>query len=400
VQNVGGSDLAFVKCYNLNKYLVFPEGFTGVDESIQSGNDCFENTDQRGDTLKDGLFHNCATAENPITLVFMGKIHRLSFDKKNGQTSYMTYMFANPANTSFENTTIGTYIGDKYYSNQNEMYVIFCHAENGAQKYKINFVASEADVNVPVLAPTLQENLTANDLHVKVKTVKYDLSCTEDERTAYICFCGIEHNEAVTQKTPGHEKTSIFEIAYNGTNKFFDTGDITYTCGICGEKHTVAGEAEAIFVFRGFSAKEVEEYGKAIIQTFLVNREAMTLYNDYTENDVVGYGLVAATELGLGGSTEIFDDAGKINTNKAGVVNISGRTEKFDLFEIRVNGLGGTYTNPETQETINLSDVKVYCCGYCLVQIGDKVASYYASNGAVTETLSGATSYNELINAQ
>lgn len=395
VKNVGAGDLAFVKCYNLNKYLVFPEGFTGVDESIQSGNDATENPDQRGDTLGTGLFHNCATAQNPITLVFMGQIHRLSFDRRNGQTSYMTYMFANPANTSFENTTIGTYIGDSYYSNQNEMYVIFCHAENGAQKYKINFVKSDADANVPVLTPTLQENLTANDLHVKVTKVVVEISCTTPEKTYYTCFCGIDHNEEITQEAKGHAKTTIVEIAYNSANRFFEKGDITYTCGDCGEEHTVANDANVIFTFVGFSATEKVMGTNAIIQSFKVDRDALALYNQNSELDVVGYGLVAGTELALGENAEIFDNTGAVTSPKAGVVKISENVNNYDVFEMRVSGLNGT-VEVEGQDPIDLTKVKVYCCGYCLIQTPSGVASYYANNGTVTETLSGATSYEAL----
>ena len=189
----------------------------------------------------------------------------------------------------------------------------------------------------------------------------------------------------------------------NGVVKEFANGPLA--TGTCTEGCTREGcdsctvtDIPAVFTATGYSHKI---YGdkNAIVQTFTVNKDSLAIYNE-VEEKIVGYGLVAATELGLDGSTEIFDNDGNVNTNKAGVVNISAREENFDVFEIKVNGLEGTYTNPETSEATSLADIKVYCCGYCLVQIGGTVASYYASNGVVTETLSGATSYNELINAQ
>ncbi|MBO5374984.1 MAG: leucine-rich repeat domain-containing protein [Clostridia bacterium] len=223
VQNVGGADLAFVKCYNLNKYLVFPEGFTGVDEGTLNGNnEATENENQRGDTLDSGLFHNCATESNPLTLVFLGRIDRISFDRRNGQTSYMTYMFANPANTSFENTKIGTYFGNAYYSNQNEMYVIFCNTANSegeggilegnhvSAKYKINFVASESDANVPVLKATAVDKVDSNEdtiadewhvIDVRNDDQMTPATCIANAKGLTFCFCGASMGEMEVPNT-------------------------------------------------------------------------------------------------------------------------------------------------------------------------------------------------------
>ena len=374
VKNYGAGDLAFVKCYNLNKYLVFPEGFTGVDESVRSGNDATENPEQRGDTLGTGLFHNCATQQNPITLVFMGQIHRISFDKRNGQTSYMTYMFANAANTDFDNTTIGTYIGDTYYSNQNEMYVIFCHAEGGAQKYKINFVGSDADKNVPVLTPTLQEGMGANDVHVKVTSKTTEASCTTPEGIVYYCFCGKEHSEEITADALGHKKGAIIAIEYNGARKFFEKGDITYECDVCGEEHVVEDEAGVIFKVIGYTYTEAENPSKALMQSFAVNREALKTYNENTENDLVGYGLLSTNTS----VTEAFEN---------GVAKISAVASfydtEYDIMELKVKGLNG-----RSDSIGAYADVKLHCCAYILVQNGESVDSYYATE-VLDDSLTG-----------
>ena len=148
----------------------------------------------------------------------------------------------------------------------------------------------------------------------------------------------------------------------------------------------------AVFTATGYSHKI---YGdkNAIVQTFTVNKDSLAIYNE-VEEKIVGYGLVAATELGLDGSTEIFDNDGNVNTNKAGVVNISGRDESFDVFEIKVTGLQGEVVR--NNETIDLAKINVFCCGYILVENGENIDSYYMSGEVVTETLSGATSYNAL----
>ena len=340
--------------------------------------------------FKGETFKNCKNLNS--VLVFGEKITDLS------DTSAIPWAF-NGANSStsivFLGDITGISVGNSAGSNYWAVSKIYFANKNDKSLDDVGFFGNSSKA--------VFCNADGNTTHLYKVSVDRAPTCTVDGVKGFECFCGEadpDPNNTIVDPAQGHKKDAIVGIAYNGTNKLFDAGDITYTCGICGEEHTVEGDATAIFVFRGLSAKEVEVYGKAIIQTFAVNREAMKNYNDYSDYDVVGYGLVAATELGLGGSTEIFDNDGNVNNNKAGVVNISARDENFDVFEIKVNGLDGIYTNPETSEATSLADIKVYCCGYCLVQIGDTVASYYASNGVVTETLSGATSYNELINAQ
>ncbi|MBQ8840883.1 MAG: leucine-rich repeat protein, partial [Clostridia bacterium] len=269
---------AFDTCRNLNKVLVF-------------------RADNIDITVNGYTFENAACDSNGTkpTIVFTGDVDKLDVKGWNVEK----IIFANENDKSASDMELS---GSKTF--------VFCHGDNPDHLYA---VAVDR-------APT----------------------CTVDGVKGFECFCGEadpDENNTIVDPAPGHKKDAIVGIAYNGTNKFFDAGDTTCTCKTCGEEYTVEGDAAAIFVFRGLSAKEVEVYGKAIIQTFAVNREAMKTYNDHSDYDVVGYGLVAATELGLGGSTEIFDNDGNVNTNKAGVVNISARDENFDVFEIKVNGL-------------------------------------------------------------
>ena len=359
--------------YKLNPVMVLPTGVTKL-------------------WVYDGCFYNCGTASDQKTIVMLGDMETVRFNMRDSRTVGINYVFANPADKDLSSVSVIDTSDRVCYNVTNET-MYFC--STGAT-YTLDQWEAHPD--------PATFTYTTEDKHITSPkaTVTTPQTCTTPEGKTYYCFCGVKTGEDTTKDPLGHENSSIVAIVYNGVNKFFDAGDITYHCDRCDSDHEEVGKgkAAAIFVFRGLSAKEVEVYGKAIIQTFAVNREAMKTYNDYSDYDVVGYGLVAATELGLGGSTEIFDNDGNVNTNKAGVVNISAREEKFDVFEIKVNGLAGTYTNPETSEETNLADIKVYCCGYCLVQIGGTVASYYASNGVVTEELSGAISYNELINAQ
>ena len=189
----GNDDIGFSNCTGLNPVLVLPEGFTGYDEITDT-----KNTSQQGDMLGAGLFKNCGTATNPITVVFLGRIDRVSMDRKDGATKYTTYVFANEANTGFENTLIGTWYNttDSNYKNQDEMYVVFCHAAGGAQKYKINFEGSADNNKMPVLKTTLQTKEEGSDWHIydprNEKNSITPATCIKDAYGTIHCFCNAE----------------------------------------------------------------------------------------------------------------------------------------------------------------------------------------------------------------
>ena len=107
VANNGMEDCAFYNLPSINPILVFPESYQGYDDRVISNKNA-QLSDHRGDTIQNGLFQKCGTKENPLTVVFLGKIDRVSMGRK-GEMQYTTYVFANEANTSLENTKIGTW---------------------------------------------------------------------------------------------------------------------------------------------------------------------------------------------------------------------------------------------------------------------------------------------------
>ena len=364
VRNAGATDRGISGCTNLNSVLVFPEGFTGYYDGTQSYDE-----NQRGDIFGDGLLTKCATAQNPITLVFLGRIDRVSFDRKNGNTSYLTYMFANPANTSFENTKIGTWynITDSNYSNQTEMYVIFCHAEGGAQKYKINFEGSADNKYYPALKATeiaaTAENLgTAQNWHAYKPGTDYesDATCLLPAGEFKLCFCGnvCYSNAKAGSVALGHVKGDDLVIHYPVSGDvidFFQNAIHTYTCQRegCGIKVDEEKAESALFTEKGYS-KETYEGGNAFTYGIKLNKDAE---KEYVENgNVVSYGFIIGAETDAGTNGNIMNADGTTNLQKYVLTDFAVSTyETFSIYNVRMFGLDEDQLDDE-----------VYCCAYVI----------------------------------
>ncbi len=362
----------FKNCASLNDVLVFPESFT-VMISMRP---------------YDGI----GTEASPKTIVYLGDMTQMTVPH---QSRYITFVFANANDKDYNDLGIVRTTGN---SSEKGSYAFFCSTGmkydldiSGRASSDTDATTEESIANIKATIDAIHATATVEDLHIYVIESNTEATCTVNGVKGWACFCGKGdpiNSETVYAK--GHEKTGIVSIVYNGTNKFFEKGDITYTCGVCTQKHTVEGDASVIFVALGLSGTERVTGSYSVIQGFKVNHEAKNLYNQYSENDVVGYGLVAGTKLAVGENAEIFDNNGNVTNAKAGVVNISARAENYDIFEMKISGLENEH------ETYDFSALELYCCGYCLVQVGADVVSYYASEGVVTETLSITTTYNTL----
>ncbi|MBQ7353340.1 MAG: leucine-rich repeat protein [Clostridia bacterium] len=335
----------------------FPKNLTHVESS----NDFSKNSTMRSCTsLNDVLVFGTGVTsmtneyffqngpEN--TVVFLGNMKELKIGNYWGTTSVY---FANSADKSLDNVTYTL-----SPSNSSAKNLIFCYADGNAT-------------------------------HLYLEELNREATCTVDGISGYACFCGTARSDATVVEAKGHDCTEVVKISYNGVNTFFELGDTTYTCGVCGEEHTVAGDRKVIFKSLGYSVTERNTGRYSITQGFVVDKDAMNEYNLYSENDVVGYGLVAGTVSVLGENADVFATDGTVNNQKAAIVDFMSRPQ-YDIFEIKISGLEGS------NESYVFSEANIYCCGYCLVQIGDNIVSYYASEGTVTETLSMSTSYDTL----
>ena len=251
---------------------------------------------------------------------------------------------------------------------------------------------SSADLTLSGTSKVVFCNAENNTEHLFKVAVNTPATCTEKGVNGFKCFCGKESDEAEIIEALGHNKTTIVSVAYNGNALYFEKGDVTYTCDRCMQNHVVEGDADALFTAVGYSYTEASKMSKAIMQSFGINHKAIKTYNDYTEKDIVNFGVLAATENGLNGTSDVFGDDGNVNTAKVNVASYVDKT--FDLIEMKLGGLEG-------KDGTSYEDAKLYCCAFIQIKNGEMVESYYATkniDGATVSTaLSGAVSYNDLI---
>ena len=325
----------FKTCTNLNSVLVFGEKLTAINH---------ENAPW--------VFNGCG---NTSTIVFLGDMTSVKIGRNTNEFywSVAKVYFANKNDKSFADVGFsGTQTNGK---------VVFCNADGNTQ-------------------------------HLFKVAVNTPATCVEKGVNGFKCFCGKESDDSEIIEALGHSKTTMVSIAYNGNALYFEKGDVTYTCDRCLQNHVVEDEADALFMAVGYSYTESKVMSKAIMQSFGVNHKAIKAYNDYTENDIVNFGVLAATEKGLNGTSDVFGGDGNVNTAK---VNVASYVDKaFDLIEMKLGGLEG-------KDGQSYEDAKIYCCAFIQIKNGEMVESYYATksiDGAtVSKTLSGAVSYNDLI---
>ena len=358
--SVAGS--IFQNCKNLNEVIVFGSGFNYIGSH--------------------NLFNGMGSQESPKTVVFKGDI-KGAVTLQNAQ--YVSFVFTNSADKSLADIGLVNVLKN---SNNTDSYMYFC-----AEEAKYNYHTSSSEISdaaqIAEYVASLEKITEAKHVYVvKVSTLP---TCTENGVNGYKCFCGNESEDAEFVDALGHQKSVLVEIKYNGAALYFEKGDTTYYCERCESEHTVENEAEALFAAVGYSHTVEGNPTKAIMQSFGVNHKAIAKYNEYTQNDILDFGVFAATENGLGENTDVFGDDGITSVAKVNVA--SYKTKSFDLIEMKLGGLEG-------KGDVSYEDAKLYCCAYVQVANGEKIESYYATKGAsgalVGTSLSNAVSYNDL----
>lgn len=378
VTNASSEDCAFYGNTNINPVIVMPESYCGFDDRVVSGGNA-QITDFKGDTVSNGLFQGCGTAEKPLTVVFLGKVDRVSMDRKDGGTKYTTYIFANPANTGFEDTKIGTWYNtsDTNYKNQDEMYVIFCHANNGAgAKYKVGFKGSDEDNKYPVLISELQENAVTHMANPNCKPYNCEPDCVKDRMTGVIdCFCGnVFSYESIEVGTAlGHD----YDVA-NGAKDFgivylnyMDKGIHTVSCARCDYKDGIS--VDALFEDYGYSVTETAINGKySMVQCYKRNQNAYDAYVAQNEGFEFGVVVSVVTDPLNPANSALIESKQTYITGQGFIAH--------DYFDIGISGIDESS-----------ADVKLTFCAF----VKDSGEVFYLDGGE-TVKIASAKSYADL----
>ena len=175
--------------------------------------------------------------------------------------------------------------------------------------------------------------------------------------------------EAVTfEVTPisplGHDK--LGEKTFIEYVNYLEKGSVSYICTRCGKEHTVEKDAEALFVFNGYS---MPEDGRLQISIgYTVNKEALAEYEKLAETSV-NYGIVCALADKLGGKAPLDETLEGVSVIKADI------SRQYSSFEYIVSGF-----NDE------LLDVELVMAAY--VVDGDKVVYLQETQVEIPESIS------------
>ena len=364
VKNTGYEDCAFYNLPNINSILVLPEGYHGFDDRSVSNSNA-QITDFRGDTITSGLFQKCGTKTSPLTVVFLGKIDRVSMDRKNGGSSYTTYVFANEANTGFENTKIGSFTNgtDSSYSNQNEMYVVFCHANNGeGAKYKVNFVGQDGNKTYPVLKSTLVTDASGHLIDHSSSQVVVPASCLTNMVANAVCFCGKAMGSSVTVEGTklGHE----FDLEDGATEHsvlytdYFKSGVYNVKCARCNELDGIAAKP-IFFNFKGYSTKEGSN---KISIGYTYNIDALEQY-ERVNKEPLEVGFVFAIKSYLGERLPLEEDGSVMSLDKGNVVKVVADVKSAWGFDFVISADWNKTVNINGQ-SMALKDLELFFCAY------------------------------------
>ena len=373
-KNNGMEDCAIYNCPNINPVLVMPETYQGYDDRVVvSGNAQF--TDHRGDTISSGLFQKCGTAEKPLTVVWLGEIDRLSLGRS-GESEYTTYVFANPANTSFENTKIGTWYdtGSVVGGSYNGMYVVFCHANNGlGEKYAVKFVGSADNNTYPVLTGELVSDGLVHLENPRSTAVTKDATCLDNAFGIKACFCGKSLGEGEVYGTAlGHDHSVYRGIVYVN---YFDSSYYSHECSRCGNIKQGDAAFGALFVDYGYSVTEAPINGKyAMSQFFGINKDAIAQYKEISTGFEFGF-VVASVDDPFGAVAE-----GTLSESNIFITN--GDLLVCDFAFVKINGISEA----------NADRAFTFCM---FVKDGEGV--YYLDGGETVEKVS-VKSYNDILN--
>lgn len=342
------------------------------------------------------------------TIVFLGKMTRVSFQYYGGLTVYFAQNSINDLNGNYLNsfmengrpyymvTPVEKYDGNSYYTktdgsltiavfsgdnnnssggaktdadgnkvapaNVNQDKYYFCNSDKVAYVIRNNNIAGNWSSYFAVYDAVVGDTTYKLDPHLSGTGAFEEGSCY----VTYRCIaCNIITKEEISKDAPGHTIGAVTEI--NFVNGYFENAMAKGTCSKCGVE--CERSSAPIFESLGYSCATFGD-AKGIVQGYKINKEEIAKYN--SANGELEIGFVAAVNQTEGDIVPDFASSNVI-TSEVSLVN--------DYIETCVKGI--------SDET---ADAKIVICLF--VKAGEKIC--FLDNGLTLESVSGI-SYNTVL---
>ena len=186
-------------------------------------------------------------------------------------------------------------------------------------------------------------NADGNTNHLQEKIVETPATCTLNEGTHKLCFCGfvMESTDKVDgEKALGHTSKDATVVMYfpllNGAPNYFEDAHNKYNCSRCNEEQDEVAEGTALFVGdRGYS---YEENGTSVLYRLHVNVENIKAYSGAFRYGIIVSGAPSTAPITLvdgaityGAQTLVFE--------------MQSANYEFDYIQAKVTNIGESTLN-------------------------------------------------------
>ena len=363
---VGNSE--FQGCNNLNKIIVFPAGVTSLADCSQ------------------GAFY-CEHRSNPTTMVFLGDIENIIIRQNNNSYRNISFVFANPNDKSI--TDVGLVIGAANNGYQTNSYAYFCA---GSLVYDLSTFKAANGVKHTVAEADFAK---ATDMqpHVAepIRTVPTDPTCITGRGETTYCFCGAYAGfieEEGTELGHDYESQDAKRLSVKYEN-YLAKGVLKTQCSRCDS----INESDTNAIIASFSGFSVREKGNGISFGYILNTNALALYNEVNETSLE-FGFVVAVKSFVQGDAPLKADGTKAEMSKGSIIKAQITSANYTGVDFKLTGTwnGMVDLAGDNVEDTDIKDVEFYMAGY----IYDGAVSYIQSKEATADT-AYAISYNDAL---
>ena len=371
----------FKNCTSLNSVLVFPESFKVMT------------------TMRP--FEGIGTSSSPKTLVFLGNIESFSISHQN---KYVTFVFANENDKSFEDLGVVRTTGN---SNEANSYAYFCASNVGYNLAISGRAGSGTDpsteANQQNIATTIAaiqaegNKIAAKHVSNPNKAVVTPADCLNARKEIQKCFCGADMGEVEIGTALGHnhvigEGATVLDIVYE--NGYFGEGYKVVKCERCDvndETQTIG----ALFTGLNYSAKEDSKDSFGLYVEYSVNQVTIKEY-EATLNKKVSYGVVAIMQDKVTGAGPLNVD-GTVADGVTNVVAANVTSTAINKVTLIISGSRSTWTDNE------IKSKSLYILGYAsngtsLEYLGESSGADVGRDSiASVKSLAIETSYTEYV---